>query len=89
MVGTVQRVLVDRPSRKDPNEISGRTGNNRVVNFAGPASLIGTFADVTITEALPNSLRGRLQEEDSATPGSRAPAAPAPPSPSPLAPSTA
>ena len=63
MVGTVQRVLVDRPSRKDPNEISGRTENNRVVNFAGPASLIGTFAHVRITEALPNSLRGQLADE--------------------------
>lgn len=58
MVGTVQRVLVDRPSRKDPNEIAGRTENNRVVNFAGPQSLIGQFADVRITEAMPNSLRG-------------------------------
>jgi tRNA-2-methylthio-N6-dimethylallyladenosine synthase len=60
MVGTVQRVLVDRPSRKDPQVLSGRTENNRVVNFQGPASLIGGFADVLITEALPNSLRGRL-----------------------------
>ena len=60
MVGTVQRVLVDRPSRKDPNEIAGRTENNRVVNFAGPKELIGGFADVRITEALPNSLRGEL-----------------------------
>ena len=62
MVGTEQRVLVDRPSRKDPTEMSGRTENNRVVNFAGPASLIGDFARVTITEALPNSLRGRLAD---------------------------
>ncbi len=60
MVGTVQRVLVDRLSRKDPNEIAGRTENNRVVNFAGPKELIGGFADVRITEALPNSLRGEL-----------------------------
>jgi len=61
MVGTVQRVLVDRPSRKDPDQLSGRTDNNRVVNFDGPPDLIGRFADVVITEALPNSLRGRLQ----------------------------
>jgi len=61
MIGTVQRVLVDRPSRKDPNQISGRTENNRVVNFHGSASLIGGFADVLITEARPNSLRGELQ----------------------------
>ncbi len=60
MVGTVQRVLVDRPARKDPNEIAGRTENNRVVNFAGPRELIGRFAEVRITEALPNSLRGEL-----------------------------
>jgi tRNA-2-methylthio-N6-dimethylallyladenosine synthase len=56
----VQRVLVDRPSRKDPAEISGRTENNRVVNFVGPTSLIGHFADVRITAANPNSLRGEL-----------------------------
>ncbi len=63
MVGTVQRVLVDRPSRKDPNEIAGRTENNRVVNFAGPRELIGQFVDVRITEAFPNSLRGeRLRD---------------------------
>lgn len=60
MVGTVQRVLVDRPARKDPREISGRTENNRVVNFAGDAALIGKFVDVRITEALPNSLRGEF-----------------------------
>jgi len=60
MIGTVQRVLVDKPSRKDPRQLSGRTDNNRVVNFTGPARLIGHFADVSITEALPNSLRGEL-----------------------------
>jgi len=60
MVGSVQRVLVDKPSRKDERQLSGRTENNRVVNFDGPKSLIGHFADVAITEALPNSLRGRL-----------------------------
>ncbi len=60
MVGTTQRVLVDRPSRKDPAQMSGRTENNRVVNFDGSESLIGQFAQVRITEALPNSLRGML-----------------------------
>ena len=60
MVGTVQRVLVDRPSRKDPAQMSGRTENNRVVNFDADESLIGQFAQVRITEALPNSLRGAL-----------------------------
>jgi tRNA-2-methylthio-N6-dimethylallyladenosine synthase len=61
MVGTTQRVLVDRPARKDPQMLAGRTENNRVVNFYGPSQLIGHFAYVTITEALPNSLRGRLR----------------------------
>ncbi len=60
MVGTVQRVLVERPARKDPAQLAGRTENNRVVNFDGPAELMGGFADILITEALPNSLRGEL-----------------------------
>ena len=60
MVGTVQRVLVEGPSRKDPAQLAGRTENNRVVNFDGPAELIGQFVDLTITESLPNSLRGQL-----------------------------
>jgi tRNA-2-methylthio-N6-dimethylallyladenosine synthase len=63
MVGTLQRVLVDRPARRDPAELSGRTDNNRVVNFAGPQTLIGQFATVRITESLPNSLRGELGRE--------------------------
>jgi len=57
MVGTVQRVLVDGPSRKDPRQIAGRTETNRVVNFPGEAALVGRFVDVVITQALPNSLR--------------------------------
>ena len=60
MVGTLATVLVERPSKKDPTELSGRTENNRVVNFAGPATLKGEFVDLTITAALPNSLRGDL-----------------------------
>ncbi|PKM45714.1 MAG: tRNA (N6-isopentenyl adenosine(37)-C2)-methylthiotransferase MiaB [Gammaproteobacteria bacterium HGW-Gammaproteobacteria-1] len=60
MVGTVQRVLVEGPSRKNALELSGRTENNRVVNFPGDAALAGGFAEVRITEALPNSLRGEL-----------------------------
>jgi tRNA-2-methylthio-N6-dimethylallyladenosine synthase len=60
MVGSVQRVLVERPSKKDANELAGRTENNRWVNFAGPADLIGRFVDVAIVKALPQSLRGRL-----------------------------
>lgn len=58
MVGSVQRVLVDRPAKKDPRQLSGRTENNRVVNFDAPQELLGQFADVHITQALPNSLRG-------------------------------
>jgi len=60
MVGTRQRVLVDDHARKDASELSGRTDNNRVVNFAGPDHLIGRFVEVTIAHALPHSLRGRL-----------------------------
>jgi tRNA-2-methylthio-N6-dimethylallyladenosine synthase len=60
MVGSVQRVLVERPSRRDARQLAGRTENNRWVNFDGPASLIDRFVDVIITEAMPNSLRGRL-----------------------------
>ncbi|MES9856835.1 MAG: tRNA (N6-isopentenyl adenosine(37)-C2)-methylthiotransferase MiaB [Sedimenticola sp.] len=59
MVGTVQRVLVERVSKKDPKQLAGRTENNRVVNFDGPPDLIGGFVDLEITEALPNSLRGK------------------------------
>jgi tRNA-2-methylthio-N6-dimethylallyladenosine synthase len=60
MVGTRQRVLVERPAKKDPRELAGRTENNRWVNFAGPGSLIGQFADVVVVEAKAHSLRGRL-----------------------------
>ncbi len=63
MVGTVQRVLVEKPSPKNPRQLSGRTENNRWVNFDGDPSLINQFADIRITEALPNSLRGRLEIE--------------------------
>jgi tRNA-2-methylthio-N6-dimethylallyladenosine synthase len=65
MVGTVQRVLVEGPSRKDPRELCGRTENNRVVNFRGDAELVGQLVALRITEALPNSLRGVcLQDVD-------------------------
>jgi tRNA-2-methylthio-N6-dimethylallyladenosine synthase len=67
MVGTRQRVLVERPAKRNPEQLAGRTDNNRWVNFDGPAEhprrLINQFADVVITEAMPNSLRGRLVEE--------------------------
>ncbi|MFZ7096976.1 tRNA (N6-isopentenyl adenosine(37)-C2)-methylthiotransferase MiaB [Luteimonas dalianensis] len=61
MVGSVQKVLVTGPSRKDPNELTGKTENMRSVNFAGHPRLVGQFVDVVITEALTNSLRGRVQ----------------------------
>ena len=60
MVGTVQRVLVERPAKKDARELAGRTENNRWVNFAGPSGLMDQFVDVVVTEARPHSLRGRL-----------------------------
>jgi tRNA-2-methylthio-N6-dimethylallyladenosine synthase len=60
MVGRVERVLVERPSRKRADQLCGRTENNRVVNFDGAPALIGRFVDVRITEALPNSLRGEV-----------------------------
>ncbi|ARP91767.1 tRNA (N6-isopentenyl adenosine(37)-C2)-methylthiotransferase MiaB [Bordetella genomosp. 9] len=60
MVGTTQRVLVEGPSRRDPGELMARTENNRIVNFPGPARLIGHMIDVVITQAYPNSLRGRV-----------------------------
>jgi tRNA-2-methylthio-N6-dimethylallyladenosine synthase len=67
MVGSRQRVLVERPAKRDPRQLAGRTDNNRWVNFDGPRDepmgLINCFADVVITEAMPNSLRGRLVEE--------------------------
>ncbi len=62
MVGSRQRVLVERPSKKSAAQMAGRTENNRWVNFDGPASLINRYVDLEITEALPNSLRGRLAE---------------------------
>src|ERR1700758_487645 len=60
MVGSVQRVLVERAAKKNARELAGRTANNRWVNFAAPAALLGRFVDVTITAALAHSLRGRL-----------------------------
>ncbi|UTA55984.1 tRNA (N6-isopentenyl adenosine(37)-C2)-methylthiotransferase MiaB [Lysobacter soli] len=60
MVGTTQTVLVEGPSKKNPNELTGKTENMRSVNFPGHARLIGQFVDVVITEAMSNSLRGRV-----------------------------
>jgi len=62
MVGSTQRILVEGHSRKSDQELAGRTENNRVVNFVGPDSLIGQFADVEITRAMNNSMKGTLAE---------------------------
>jgi tRNA-2-methylthio-N6-dimethylallyladenosine synthase len=66
MVGSVQTVLVEGPSKKDPNELTGKTENMRPVNFAGHPRLVGQFVDVVITEALSNSLRGRVATVEAA-----------------------
>jgi tRNA-2-methylthio-N6-dimethylallyladenosine synthase len=72
MVGTRQRVLIERPAKRNPSQLAGRTDNNRWVNFDGPKdapmALINSFADVIITEAMPNSLRGRLLTEEAVCP---------------------
>lgn len=70
LVGTVQRVLVERHAKKDATELAGRTECNRWVNFVGPAALLQRFVDVRVTEARPHSLRGRLAGCD-ATSGAR------------------
>jgi tRNA-2-methylthio-N6-dimethylallyladenosine synthase len=66
MVGTVQRVLVEKPSVRDKREVAGKTENNRWVNFQADPQVIGRFVDVVITAAKPNSLRGRLHIESEA-----------------------
>ena len=67
MVGTIERVLVEKTSRKRADQLSGRTENNRVVNFDADPALIGKFVDVEITEALPNSLRGIIVSTEQTT----------------------
>jgi tRNA-2-methylthio-N6-dimethylallyladenosine synthase len=64
MVGSVQKVLVTGPSRRDADELTGKTENMRSVNFPGHPRLVGRFVDVVITEALANSLRGRVATVD-------------------------
>lgn len=68
MIGTTQRILITRPSRKDPTFLAGRTENNRVVNFKSPIddmqSLIGKFANIHITEAFQSSLKGRFIDSE-------------------------
>jgi len=60
MMNSVQRILVEGPSKKNPRQLAGRTENNRVVNFDGHSGLTGQFVDVLITEVLNHSLRGRI-----------------------------
>ena len=67
MIGSQQRVLVDGYSRKNPRQLSGRTENNRVINFPGSSDLLGSFVDVFVCEAFTNSLRGSLATEDTAS----------------------
>ena len=76
-VGSLQRVLVTGPSRRDPTELAARTSNNRVVNFPGAPRLVGALIDIEITEVRAHTLRG-------AVPGSMP--APAPGEPSPMSP---
>ena len=64
LVGSVQRILVEGPSRKDAHELMGRTECNRKVNFAGPPRLIGQMVDVTVTAAFTNSLRGEVVQQN-------------------------
>ena len=64
MVGSVQSVLVEGPSKKNPNELTGKTENMRSVNFPGHPRLVGQFVNVVITEAMSNSLRGRVATAD-------------------------
>jgi tRNA-2-methylthio-N6-dimethylallyladenosine synthase len=63
-VGTVQRILVEGPSRKDPAELMGRTECNRIVNFKGERRLVGQMVEVNVTEAYPHSLRGEVVTRD-------------------------
>src|SRR3546814_9526412 len=60
MLGTTQRILVEKPSRRDPKELSGRTENNRIVNFVGQPRLIGQMIDVRITQTMTNTLKGEI-----------------------------
>ena len=61
LIGTRQRVLVEGASRRDAGELSGRAGDNRVVNFRGPRRLVGQFVEVTVTAAMAHTLRGEVR----------------------------
>ena len=62
MIGSIQRILVEGPSKKDSSELAGRTSNNRVLNFSGPQRLAGSFVNARVTAARRYSLRGELAE---------------------------
>src|SRR5690606_34780853 len=64
MVGTTQRLLVEGPSKRDPNEMKGRSENNRIVNFIGNPRLIGQMVDVRITQTMANTLKGEIVTRD-------------------------
>ncbi len=64
LIGSTQRILVTGTSKKSATQLAGRTECNRVINFSGPQTLIGQFVDVNITDAQPNSLRGRVIETE-------------------------
>jgi tRNA-2-methylthio-N6-dimethylallyladenosine synthase len=61
MVGSVERILIEGAARRNPQELAGRTSNNRVVNFSGSSRLIGNLIDVRITAALAHTLRGEVR----------------------------
>lgn len=69
MVGSIQRILVEKPSRRDPAELSGRSENNRMINFVGQPRLIGQMVDVRVTQTLTNSLKGEIVITGSDAPG--------------------
>jgi len=60
MVGSIQRILVEGPAKKDPEELAGRTSSNLMVNFRGPRHLVGRMTDIRVTMAMSHSLRGEL-----------------------------
>ncbi|MGH8694400.1 MAG: TRAM domain-containing protein, partial [Burkholderiales bacterium] len=60
MVGSIERILVEGPAKKNPEELAGRTSNNLMVNFRGPQRLVGQMTDVRITTAMSHSLRGEM-----------------------------
>jgi len=64
MVGSIQRILVEGPAKKNPEELAGRTSSNLMVNFRGPQHLIGRMTDIRITTAMSHSLRGEMPAKE-------------------------